>query len=69
MGYLCTSESTDVFFKEYLVSGGGGASGSRFNVFHIYGSMFHCLKMVKMYDVNNSDLKDTIIASLKRTLN
>ena len=35
-------------------------------VSHIYGSMFRCLKMVKMPDVNNSDLKDTDRASLKK---
>ena len=33
-------------------------------VCHIYRSMFHCLNIVKMYDVNKSDLKDTGIASL-----
>jgi len=33
-------------------------------VSHIYGSGFHCLNMVKMKDVNNSDIKDTGIASL-----
>ena len=33
-------------------------------VSHIKGSMFHCLNMVKMKDVNKSDLKDTGIASL-----
>jgi len=31
---------------------------------HIYGCRFPCLNMVKMLDVNNSDLKDTSIASL-----
>ena len=33
-------------------------------VSHIYGSRFRCLNMVKMSDVNNSDLKDTDLASL-----
>jgi len=33
-------------------------------VSHIYGSRFHCLNMVKMYDVNKSDLKDTGVAFL-----
>jgi len=30
-------------------------------VYHINGCRFHCLNMVKMLDVNNSDLKDTDI--------
>ena len=33
-------------------------------VSHIYGSRFRCLNMVKMSGVNNSDLKDTDLASL-----
>jgi len=33
-------------------------------VSYIYGSMFRCLNMVKMYDVNDSDQKDTGLASL-----
>jgi len=37
-------------------------------VSHIYGSRFRCLNMVKMYDANNSDLKDTGIASLNRNI-
>jgi len=36
---------------------------------HIYGSMFRRLNMVKMQDVNNSDLKDTGIASLNELTN
>jgi len=37
-------------------------------VSHIYESMFHYLNMVKLYDVNISDLKDTGIASLKANI-
>jgi len=37
-------------------------------VSHIYGSRFHCLNMVKMYDVNNSDLNGLGIASLNTLL-
>jgi len=33
-------------------------------VSHIYGSRFRCLNMVNMSDANNSDLKDTDLASL-----
>jgi len=33
------------------------------HISHIYWSMFHCLHLVKMKDVNNSDLKDTGLAS------
>jgi len=33
-------------------------------VSHIYGSGFHCVIMVKIQNVNNSDLKDTGIESL-----
>jgi len=33
-------------------------------VSHIYESRFRCLNMVKISDVNNSDLKDTDLASL-----
>ena len=36
-----------------------------FGSFSYYGSMFHCLNMVKMHDVNNSHLTDTGIASFK----
>jgi len=36
-------------------------------VSHIYGSRFRCLNMVKMSDVNNSDLKDTDLASLRNS--
>ena len=35
-------------------------------VSYIYGSRFHCLNMVKMEDINNSDLKYTDIAVLIR---
>jgi len=35
---------------------------------HINGSRLHCLNMVKMQDVINSDLKDTGIASLKENV-
>ena len=38
-------------------------------VSYIYGSRFHCLNMVKMEDVNKSDLKDTDIASLRLKYN
>jgi len=44
---------------------GSKDGSSTLAVSHIYGSMFHCLNMVKLLDVNNSDLKDTGIASLK----
>ena len=37
-------------------------------VSHIYGSRFRCLNMVKMSDVNISDLKDTDLASLSKVL-
>jgi len=37
-------------------------------VSHIYGSRFRCLNMVKMSDVNKSDLKDTDLASLMKNL-
>jgi len=33
------------------------------HIYHIYGSMFYCLNMVEIYDVNNSD-QDTGIATL-----
>jgi len=37
-------------------------------VSHICGSIFHCLNVVKMYDVNNSDLNYTEIASLNNII-
>ena len=36
-------------------------------VSHNYGSRFHCLNMIKMSDVNNTDQNDTDIAFLKVT--
>jgi len=36
-----------------------------FAVYNINGSRFHCLNMVKIKDVNSSDLTNTCIASLK----
>ena len=38
-------------------------------VFHFYGNMFHCLNMVKIDNVNKSDLKDTGIIIIFKILN
>jgi len=61
-GYVVRNE----WFREHNLISGIQTYTCSENTKTIYGSMFHCFNMVKMWDVNNFEIIDTGIASFKQ---